>query len=61
MYLLVQAIGLSLLLTGVSIAMPLVKGTLYLQKQQLCVAGTFSYQNSAQKELGIHYNDLRLS
>lgn len=37
---------------------PLVKGTLYLPDATALRMGRLGYQNSAQKELGIHYNDL---
>lgn len=37
---------------------PLVKGTLYLPEATALRMGRLGYQNSAQKELGIHYNDL---
>lgn len=38
--------------------LPLLKGTLYLPYATGLRMGRFGYQNSAQKELGIHYNDL---
>lgn len=37
---------------------PLVKGTLYLPEATALRMGRLGYQNSAQKELGIYYNDL---
>ena len=37
---------------------PLVKGTLYLPEATALRMGRLGYQNSAQKELGYHYNDL---
>ncbi|MQZ56591.1 glutamate--cysteine ligase [Acinetobacter junii] len=37
---------------------PLVKGTLYLPEATALRMGRLGYQNSAQKELGIHYNNL---
>lgn len=37
---------------------PLVKGTLYLPEATALRMGRLGYQNTAQKELGIHYNDL---
>jgi glutamate--cysteine ligase len=37
---------------------PLVNGTLYLHEATALRMGRLGYQNSAQKELGIHYNDL---
>lgn len=37
---------------------PLVKGTLYLPAATALRMGRLGYQNSAQKQLGIHYNDL---
>ncbi|MBL8280489.1 MAG: glutamate--cysteine ligase [Acinetobacter junii] len=37
---------------------PLVKDTLYLPEATALRMGRLGYQNSAQKELGIHYNDL---
>ncbi|MDH1006571.1 glutamate--cysteine ligase [Acinetobacter junii] len=37
---------------------PLVKDTLYLSEATALRMGRLGYQNSAQKELGIHYNDL---
>lgn len=37
---------------------PLVKGTLYLPEATALRMGRLGYQNSAQKQLGIHYNDL---
>ena len=39
--------------------LPLVSGTLYLPYATALRMGRFGYQNSAQKELGIHYNDLQ--
>ncbi|WP_180028387.1 glutamate--cysteine ligase [Acinetobacter sp. YH16032] len=39
--------------------LPLIKGTLYLPYATALRMGRFGYQNSAQKELGIHYNDLK--
>ena len=38
--------------------LPLLKGTLYLPYATALRMGRFGYQNSAQKQLGIHYNDL---
>ena len=38
--------------------LPLVKGTLYLPYATALRMGQFGYQNSAQKQLGIHYNNL---
>lgn len=38
---------------------PLVKGTLHLPYATALRMGNFGYQNSAQKELGIHYNNLQ--
>ena len=38
--------------------LPLISGTLYLPFATALRMGRFGYQNSAQKELGIHYNDL---
>ncbi len=38
--------------------LPLVKGTLYLPYATALRMGRFGYQNSAQKQLGIHYNNL---
>jgi glutamate--cysteine ligase len=38
--------------------LPLISGTLYLPYATALRMGRFGYQNSAQKELGIHYNDL---
>ena len=38
--------------------LPLVKGTLHLPYATALRMGNFGYQNSAQKELGIHYNNL---
>ena len=38
--------------------LPLVSGTLYLPYATALRMGRFGYQNSAQKELGIHYNTL---
>ncbi len=37
--------------------LPLVKGTLFLPYATALRMGRFGYQNSAQKQLGIHYND----
>ena len=37
----------------------LVKGTLYLPEATALRMGRLGYQNSAQKQLGIHYNDLQ--
>ncbi|ENW97882.1 glutamate--cysteine ligase [Acinetobacter sp. NIPH 298] len=37
---------------------PLVKGTLYLPEATALRMGRLGYQNSAQKQLGIYYNDL---
>lgn len=37
---------------------PLVKGTLYLPEATALRMGRLGYQNSAQRALGIHYNDL---
>ena len=39
--------------------LPLVKGTLYSPYATALRMGRFGYQNSAQKQLGIHYNDLQ--
>ena len=39
--------------------LPLLKGTLYLPYATALRMGRFGYQNSAQKQLGIHYNDLK--
>lgn len=39
--------------------LPLLKGTLYLPYATALRMGRFGYQNSAQKELGIHYNNLQ--
>ncbi|HJF27483.1 MAG TPA: glutamate--cysteine ligase [Acinetobacter lwoffii] len=39
--------------------LPLVKGTLYTPYATALRMGRFGYQNSAQKQLGIHYNDLQ--
>ncbi|OTG85043.1 glutamate--cysteine ligase [Acinetobacter sp. ANC 4648] len=39
--------------------LPLVKGTLYLPYATALRMGQFGYQNSAQKQLGIHYNNLK--
>ena len=39
--------------------LPLVKGTLYLPFATALRMGSFGYQNSAQKQLGIHYNNLK--
>lgn len=38
--------------------LPLLKGTLYLPFATALRMGRFGYQNSAQKQLGIHYNNL---
>ena len=38
--------------------LPLISGTLYLPYATALRMGRFGYQNSAQKELGIHYNNL---
>ena len=38
--------------------LPLIKGTLYLPYATALRMGRFGYQNSAQKQLGIHYNNL---
>ncbi|TCM68725.1 glutamate-cysteine ligase [Acinetobacter calcoaceticus] len=38
--------------------LPLVKGTLFLPYATALRMGRFGYQNSAQKQLGIHYNNL---
>ena len=38
--------------------LPLLKGTLFLPYATALRMGNFGYQNSAQKELGIHYNNL---
>ena len=38
--------------------LPLLRGTLYLPYATALRMGNFGYQNSAQKKLGIHYNDL---
>ena len=38
--------------------LPLVKGTLFLPYATALRMGRFGYQNSAQKQLGIHYNSL---
>ena len=38
--------------------LPLVKGTLYLPEATALRMGRLGYQNSAQKQLGIYYNDL---
>ncbi|CAB1207243.1 glutamate--cysteine ligase [Acinetobacter bouvetii] len=38
--------------------LPLLKGTLYLPYATALRMGNFGYQNSAQKQLGIHYNNL---
>ena len=38
--------------------LPLVKGTLYLPKATALRMGRLGYQNSAQQQLGIYYNDL---
>ncbi|MBK0063550.1 MULTISPECIES: glutamate--cysteine ligase [unclassified Acinetobacter] len=37
---------------------PLVKGTMYLPDATALRMGRLGYQNSAQKQLGIHYNDI---
>ena len=37
---------------------PLIKGTLHLPKATALRMGKFGYQNSAQRQLGIHYNNL---
>lgn len=39
--------------------LPLINGTLYLPYATALRMGRFGYQNSAQKELGIHYNNLQ--
>ena len=39
--------------------LPLIKGTLYLPEATALRMGRFGYQNSAQKQLGIHYNNLQ--
>ncbi|AXY58740.1 glutamate--cysteine ligase [Acinetobacter sp. WCHAc010052] len=39
--------------------LPLVKGTLHLPYATALRMGSFGYQNSAQKQLGIHYNNLK--
>ena len=39
--------------------LPLVQGTLFLPEATALRMGNFGYQNSAQKQLGIHYNDLQ--
>ncbi|ENU15400.1 glutamate--cysteine ligase [Acinetobacter lwoffii] len=39
--------------------LPLVKGTLYSPYATALRMGRFGYQNSAQKQLGIHYNNLQ--
>ena len=39
--------------------LPLLKGTLYLPYATALRMGRFGYQNSAQKQLGIHYNDIQ--
>ncbi|MHA3891993.1 glutamate--cysteine ligase [Acinetobacter sp. GXMZU3951] len=39
--------------------LPLLKGTLYLPYATALRMGRFGYQNSAQKQLGIHYNDMQ--
>ncbi|ALH94855.1 glutamate--cysteine ligase [Acinetobacter equi] len=39
--------------------LPLVGGTLFLPYATALRMGNFGYQNSAQKELGIHYNNLK--
>ncbi|ANF83034.1 glutamate--cysteine ligase [Acinetobacter sp. NCu2D-2] len=39
--------------------LPLVKGTLYSPYATALRMGRFGYQNSAQKQLGIHYNNLK--
>ena len=38
--------------------LPLIKGTLFLPYATALRMGRFGYQNSAQKQLGIHYNNL---
>lgn len=38
--------------------LPLIQGTLYLPHATALRMGRFGYQNSAQKKLGIHYNNL---
>lgn len=38
--------------------LPLLKGTLFLPYATALRMGRFGYQNSAQKQLGIHYNDM---
>ncbi len=38
---------------------PLVKGTMYLPDATALRMGRLGYQNSAQKQLGIHYNDIQ--
>ena len=38
--------------------LPLIKGTLFLPHATALRMGRFGYQNSAQKQLGIHYNNL---
>lgn len=38
--------------------LPLLRGTLYLPYATALRMGRFGYQNSAQKQLGIHYNNL---
>jgi glutamate--cysteine ligase len=39
--------------------LPLVRGTLYLPDATALRMGRFGYQNSAQKQLGIHYNNMQ--
>ena len=39
--------------------LPLLKGTLFLPYSTALRMGNFGYQNSAQKQLGIHYNDIQ--
>ena len=39
--------------------LPLIKGTLYTPYATALRMGRFGYQNSAQKQLGIHYNNLK--
>ncbi len=39
--------------------LPLLKGTLFLPYATALRMGNFGYQNSAQKQLGIHYNDIQ--
>ena len=38
--------------------LPLLRGTLYLPYATALRMGRFGYQNSAQKQLGIHYNNI---